>query len=66
MIRDDLEEERKESFEVKEGLNIEEFLDQRSIEKEEVLVSKDGKIVSKNSVLEDGDEITVFDVIAGG
>jgi sulfur carrier protein ThiS len=66
MIRDDLEEERKESFEVEEGLAIEEFLDRRSIEKEEVLVSKDGKIVSKNSVLEDGDEITVFDVIAGG
>ena len=66
MVRDDLEERREESFEVAEGLNVAEFLDERGIERQEVLVSRDGKIIAESAVLEDGDEINVFDVIAGG
>ncbi|EHK01510.1 hypothetical protein HRED_02511 [Candidatus Haloredivivus sp. G17] len=66
MVRDDLEERREESFEVDEGLNVAEFLDERGIERQEVLVSRDGKIIAESAVLEDGDEINVFDVIAGG
>jgi len=66
MVRDDLEERREESFDVDEGLTVAEFLDERGIERQEVLVSRDGKIIAESAVLEDGDEINVFDVIAGG
>jgi sulfur carrier protein ThiS len=66
MIRDDLEEIKKGDFEVSEGLKVGEFLDEQGIEKQEVLVSRDGTIVSETAELEDGDEIEVFDVIAGG
>lgn len=66
MVRDDLEERREESFEVDESLTVAEFLDERGIERQEVLVSRDGKIIAESAVLEDGDEINVFDVIAGG
>lgn len=66
MVRDDLEERRETEFEVAEGLTVAEFLDERGIERQEVLVSRDGKIIAESAVLEDGDEINVFDVIAGG
>lgn len=66
MVRDDLEERREKEFEVAEGLTVAEFLDERGIERQEVLVSRDGKIIAESAVLEDGDEINVFDVIAGG
>jgi sulfur carrier protein ThiS len=45
---------------------VAEFLDERGIERQEVLVSRDGKIIAESAVLKDGDEINVFDVIAGG
>lgn len=66
MVRDDLSEEKTDDFEVSEGLKVGEFLDQQGIERQEVLVSRDGKIISETAELEDGDEINVFDVIAGG
>lgn len=66
MIRDDLEERKQSSFEVEEESTVEDFLDERGIEKQEVLVSRDDKIVSKTAELNDGDVINVFDVIAGG
>lgn len=66
MIRDDLEDTVKEDFEISEGLKVGEFLDDQGIERQEVLVSRDGKIISETAELEDGDEIEVFDVIAGG
>jgi sulfur carrier protein ThiS len=66
MVRDDLEERNRNDFEVEEGLTVGEFLDEQRIERQEVLVSRDGKIIAESAVLEDGDEINVFDVIAGG
>ena len=66
MVRDDLSDETVKDFEVSEGLKVGEFLDQQGIERQEVLVSRDGKIISETAELEDGDEINVFDVIAGG
>ncbi|MFO7793364.1 MAG: MoaD/ThiS family protein [Candidatus Nanohaloarchaea archaeon] len=66
MVRDDLSDETVDDFEVSEGLKVGEFLDQQGIERQEVLVSRDGKIISETAELEDGDEINVFDVIAGG
>ncbi len=66
MVRDDLSDETVNDFEVSEGLKVGEFLDQQGIERQEVLVSRDGKIISETAELEDGDEINVFDVIAGG
>lgn len=66
MIRDDLEERKESSFEVDKGLTVAEFLDDQGIERQEVLVSRDGTIISEAAELEDGDVINVFDVIAGG
>ena len=66
MVRDELDTEWTESFEVEEGLTVGEFLDERGIERQEVLVSRDEKILSETAELEDGDEVNVFDVIAGG
>ena len=66
MVRDDLEERKKSSFEVEEDITVADFLDNQGIERQEVLVSRDGGIISETQVLEDGDEINVFDVIAGG
>lgn len=66
MIRDDLEDRTESVFEVEEGLTVADFLDNQGIERQEVLVSRDDKIISETQVLEDGDVINVFDVIAGG
>lgn len=66
MVRDDLSDETVDNFEVSEGLKVGEFLDERGIERQEVLVSREGKIISETAELEDNDEINVFDVIAGG
>jgi thiamine biosynthesis protein ThiS len=45
---------------------VSEFLDSQGIERQEVLVSRNGTIISESHVLEDGDTVEVFDVIAGG
>ena len=66
MVRDELDREWSESFEVEEGLTVGEFLDERGIERQEVLVSRDEQILSETAELEEGDEVNVFDVIAGG
>lgn len=66
MVRDDLEEETVKEINLDSQKTVGEFLDEQDIERQEVLVSREGKIVSKSAVLEDGDEINVFDVIAGG
>ena len=66
MIRDDLEDEEEQVLEVDEGLSVSEFLDSRGIERQEVLVSRNGTIISGGHVLEEGDTLEVFDVIAGG
>jgi len=36
------------------------------VEPEEVLVARNGTIITSNHELEDGDEVRVMDVIAGG
>jgi len=45
---------------------VDELLDDEGIERQEVLVSRNGTIISGRHELEDGDRIRVFDVIAGG
>lgn len=51
---------------VEEGTSVSDFLKDQGIERQEVLVSRNGTIISGSHELEDGDEIEVFDVIAGG
>ncbi|MFB6147748.1 MAG: MoaD/ThiS family protein, partial [Candidatus Nanohaloarchaea archaeon] len=51
---------------LEEGTEVSEMLEQQGISSEEVLVSRNGKIISGGHSLEDGDRITVRDVIAGG
>lgn len=66
MIRDDLEREKRSELEVEEGTGVNEFLERQGIEREEVLVSRNGTIISGKHKLKDGDELKVMDVIAGG
>lgn len=66
LVRDDLEEEVERRVEVDGDVSVQEFLKNEGIPVEEVLVSKNGTIISSQHELEDGDRIRVFDVIAGG
>lgn len=66
LIRDGLDSERSSEMEVEEGTGVDEFLEDQGIEREEVLVSRNGVIISGKHKLEDGDELKVMDVIAGG
>ncbi|MFT4892257.1 MAG: sulfur carrier protein ThiS [Candidatus Nanohaloarchaea archaeon] len=45
---------------------MKQLLEDRGIERQEVLVSKNGTIVTDNHRIEEGDEIRIMDVIAGG
>ncbi|MBC5792952.1 MAG: MoaD/ThiS family protein [Nanohaloarchaea archaeon] len=65
-VRDDLESEKEKNLEVEEGTTIEYLLEEEGIEAQEVLVAKNGTIISGKHELEDGDSLTVMDVIAGG
>ena len=65
-MREDLEETSEKEVEVEEGTSVSEFLGDREIERQEVLVARNGTIISGKHELQDGDEIRVFDVIAGG
>ncbi|MFB6174432.1 MAG: MoaD/ThiS family protein [Candidatus Nanohalobium sp.] len=53
-------------LDVDEGLMVDELLDREGIERQEVLVSRNGTIISGKHELEKGDKVRVFDVIAGG
>ena len=66
MIRDDLDEKKEKTVELDEDTNVSDFLDSQGIERQEVLVSRNGTIISGSHILEEGDEVEVFDVIAGG
>ncbi|PSH00632.1 MAG: thiamine biosynthesis protein ThiS [Nanohaloarchaea archaeon SW_7_46_7] len=65
-VRDDLDKEEEKEIEVDQGLTVDQLLDDEGIERQEVLVSRNGTIISGRHELEDGDRIRVFDVIAGG
>jgi len=65
-IRDQIETETEETVEIDRGMTVDRFLETRGIEREEVLVSRNGTIISGKHQLESGDEIKVMDVIAGG
>lgn len=65
-IRDDLEKEEEKVLKVEEGEKVDQFLKDQGVEREEVLVAKNGTIISGQHQIEDGDEIKVMDVIAGG
>lgn len=61
-----MEEKQEREVDVESGTNVSEFLESQGIERQEVLVSRNGTIISESHVLEDGDTVEVFDVIAGG
>ena len=66
LVRDDLEDEVERVVEVDRDVSVQQFLKDEGIPVEEVLVSKNGTIISSQHELVDGDRIRVFDVIAGG
>lgn len=66
MIRDDLEEEKSHDLDLEDGVTVSQLLEHKGIEPQEVLVSRNGTIISGEHELEEGDELKVFDVIAGG
>ncbi len=51
---------------MEDGTTVSGLLDTEGIAREEVLVSRNGKVITDKHKLEDGDKIRVFDVIAGG
>lgn len=53
-------------MDVDEDTSVSKFLEVQGIERQEVLVSRNGTIISGSHTLSSGDEIEVFDVIAGG
>lgn len=65
-VRDDLESEEVKSLELEEATSIGQVLKSEGIESQEVLAAKNGTIVSEKHELEEGDTLTVMDVIAGG
>ena len=66
LVRDDLEQKKQKALELEDECSISDLLDQEGIERQEVLVSRNGTIISGQHSLEDGDKVEVFDVIAGG
>lgn len=65
VVRDDLENQDEKQVKF-DGSTVEDLLKSEGVPVQEVLVSKDGTVVSDRHELEDGDRIKVFDVIAGG
>lgn len=65
LTRDDLEEEKTLKIETDAG-TVNEFLEEQGIESQEVLVSRDETIITGEHEIQDGEELKVFDVIAGG
>jgi thiamine biosynthesis protein ThiS len=47
-------------------MTVKQLLDRQGIERQEVLVSRNGTILTDNHELDDGDEVEIVDVIAGG
>lgn len=65
-MRDQIETETEESLQLEERLTVDQLLERKGVEREEVLVARNGTIISGRHELEDGDEVKVMDVIAGG
>ncbi len=65
-MRDDLEEEVEREVKLEGSSTVSDLLDQEGIEREEVLVSRNGTVISGKHELKEGDEIKILDVIAGG
>jgi sulfur carrier protein ThiS len=66
IVRDDLETEERKELELEKGTDVKQLLEDQGIERQEVLVSKNGTIVTDNHEIEDGDSLKIMDVIAGG
>ena len=61
-----MDEKKEKTVKVDDSTSVSDFLKDQGIERQEVLVSRNGTIISGSHEIEDGDEIEVFDVIAGG
>jgi sulfur carrier protein ThiS len=66
IVRDDLETEERKELDLEKGTDVKQLLEEQGIERQEVLVSKNGTIVTDNHEIEDGDSLKIMDVIAGG
>jgi sulfur carrier protein ThiS len=66
IVRDDLETEEMKELDLEKGTDVKQLLEDQGIERQEVLVSKNGTIVTDNHKIEDGDSLKIMDVIAGG
>lgn len=65
LVREDLDPE--ETMETDADVEtVRELLDEIEVSAEEVLVARNGTIVSSGTELEEGDTVRVMDVIAGG
>lgn len=66
LIRNDLENEKEKKIELEDGKTANQLLEKLDVEREEVLVARNGTIISGRHELKDGDGVKVMDVIAGG
>ncbi|MFB6143694.1 MAG: MoaD/ThiS family protein [Candidatus Nanohaloarchaea archaeon] len=66
VVRDDLEKEESKEVELEKDARVDDLLETLELEPQEVLVSRDGKILTGKHTLQDGDTLKVMDVIAGG
>lgn len=66
VVRDDLEAEKEKELEVEGGADVEDVLEALGVEPQEILVSREGTILTDKHEIEDGDRLKVMDVIAGG
>ena len=66
VIRDDLETQEEKQVEVDEEVDVKDVLEQIDVEPQEVLVSRDGVILTEKHEISEGDNLKVMDVIAGG
>lgn len=66
IVRDDLENEEESELEVSDSADVEDVLEELGVEPQEVLVSRDGTILTEKHEIEPGDRLRVMDVIAGG
>lgn len=66
VVRDDLEEEKERELELPDSADVEEVLEELGVEPQEVLVSRDGTILTEKHEIKPDDRLRVMDVIAGG
>jgi len=57
---------RNKEWEVRPGITVKKAIEEVGLRVEAVLPIKDGKLITEDTILQDGDEIKLIAVISGG